>query len=73
MSNYLEHLECSRSVIDQLAVVRRVLKPGGRVMILQPNIRLVGARYWDFIDHRSRSQSEAWSKPQLSPASPRRS
>ena len=21
-------------------------------MILQPNIRLVGPRYWDFIDHR---------------------
>jgi hypothetical protein len=24
----------------------------GRVLILQPNIRLVGGRYWDFIDHR---------------------
>ena len=51
MSNYLEHLGSSKNVIHQLAVAKRVLKPGGRVMILQPNIRLVGARYWDFIDH----------------------
>ena len=24
---------------------------GGRVIVLQPNIKLVGAAYWDFIDH----------------------
>ena len=29
----------------------RVLKPGGRAMVLQPNIRLDRAAYWDFIDH----------------------
>jgi len=52
MSNYLEHLESSDAVIDQLRVVRSLLRPGGRVIVLQPNIRLVGGRYWDFIDHR---------------------
>ena len=52
MSNYLEHLDSSDAVIDQLRVVRSLLRPGGRVIILQPNIRLVGPRYWDFIDHR---------------------
>jgi len=52
MSNYLEHLESSDAVIDQLRVVRQLLRPGGRAIILQPNIRLVGPRYWDFIDHR---------------------
>ena len=52
MSNYLEHLESSDAVIQQLTVVRRLLAPGGRVIVLQPNIRLVGPRYWDFIDHR---------------------
>ena len=52
MSNYLEHLESSDAVIDQLRVVRALLRPGGRVIVLQPNIRLVGPRYWDFIDHR---------------------
>jgi len=35
-----------------LRVVRSLLRPGGRVIVLQPNIRLVGPRYWDFIDHK---------------------
>lgn len=52
MSNYLEHLESSDAVIDQLRVARDLVAPGGRVIVLQPNIRLVGPRYWDFIDHR---------------------
>ena len=52
MSNYLEHLESSDAVIDQLRVVRQLLRPGGHAIVLQPNIRLVGPRYWDFIDHR---------------------
>jgi SAM-dependent methyltransferase len=52
MSNYLEHLESSDAVIDQLRVVRELLRPGGRALVLQPNIRLVGPRYWDFIDHK---------------------
>ncbi len=52
MSNYLEHLDSSDAVIDQLRVARELVRPGGRVIILQPNIRLVGPRYWDFIDHR---------------------
>jgi SAM-dependent methyltransferase len=52
MSNYLEHLESSDAVIEQFRVARQLLRPGGRVIVLQPNIRLVGHRYWDFIDHR---------------------
>ncbi len=40
MSNYLEHLPSRDAVIDQLAVVARLLRPKGRLMILQPNIRL---------------------------------
>ena len=52
MSNYLEHLDSAESVIAQLRVARRLLRPGGRVVILQPNIKLVGSAYWDFIDHR---------------------
>jgi SAM-dependent methyltransferase len=51
MSNYLEHLASSEAVVDQLRVAARLLRPGGRVVVLQPNIRLVGPRYWDFIDH----------------------
>ena len=52
VSNYFEHLKSSDAVIEQLSVIRRLLAPEGRVIVLQPNIRLVGSRYWDFIDHR---------------------
>ena len=51
-SNYLEHLPDPDAVIGQLAEIRSVLKPDGRLIVLQPNIRFVGAAYWDFIDHR---------------------
>jgi ubiquinone/menaquinone biosynthesis C-methylase UbiE len=63
MSNYLEHLPSSDAVIEQLQVCAGLLRYGGRVVILQPNIRLTGAAYWDFIDHRTpltdRSLAEA--------------
>jgi SAM-dependent methyltransferase len=53
MSNYLEHLASGDAVVEQLEVVRDLLRPGGRVIVLQPNIRLTGNRYWDFIDHKT--------------------
>jgi hypothetical protein len=28
------------------------LRPNGRLVVLQPNIRLVGGASWDFVDHR---------------------
>jgi len=63
MSNYLEHLASPEDVIEQLRVVGRLLKPGGRVLVMQPNIRLVGHAYWDYLDHRvaltERSLAEA--------------
>jgi len=52
MSNYLEHLPSRDAVVDQLRVVHRILRPGGRVIVLQPNVRLIGGSYWDFIDHK---------------------
>ncbi len=51
MSNFLEHLTDKREVLTVLEACKSVLKPGGRIMILQPNIRYVGAAYWDYIDH----------------------
>jgi SAM-dependent methyltransferase len=53
MSNYLEHLPSSIDVMHQVRVVSQALKPGGRMIVLQPNIRYVGAAYWDFIDHKT--------------------
>jgi hypothetical protein len=38
-------------VVRQLEVAHGLLQPNGRVVVLQPNIRLVGGAYWDFIDH----------------------
>lgn len=52
-SNYLEHLASTEAVLEQLRVAHALLKPGGRVLILQPNIRLIGGSYWDFIDHQT--------------------
>lgn len=63
MSNYLEHLPSSDAVLTQMRQVHRVLKPGGRMIVLQPNIRFVGGAYWDFLDHKvpltERSLAEA--------------
>ena len=52
-SNHLEHLSSTEAVLQQLRVTFKLLKPGGRVLILQPNIRLIGGSYWDFIDHQT--------------------
>jgi SAM-dependent methyltransferase len=50
-SNFFEHL-LSKAVMDAvLAETIRALKPGGRLMALQPNLRYVAGRYWGFYDH----------------------
>lgn len=50
-SNFFEHLRSKDEVLATMSEVRRVLRPGGRLLILQPNIRYVGGAYWDFFDH----------------------
>jgi SAM-dependent methyltransferase len=51
VSNFFEHLPSTESLLGTLAEIKRVLRPGGRLLVLQPNIRLVGGAYWDFVDH----------------------
>lgn len=51
MSNFLEHLPAKKLVLDVFAECFAALRPGGVLMILQPNIRYVGPKYWDYIDH----------------------
>src|SRR5262249_56693305 len=50
-SNFLEHLRTKEECDAVLAEVGRVLRPGGRFVIMGPNIRYLAAAYWDFYDH----------------------
>jgi SAM-dependent methyltransferase len=51
VSNFFEHLPTKQAFLDTLREIRRVLRVGGKVLILQPNIRFLNGEYWDFIDH----------------------
>ena len=51
-SNIFEHLNSKEDVIMGIKICWECLKPGGRLLILQPNIRYTGGAYWDFIDHK---------------------
>jgi SAM-dependent methyltransferase len=50
-SNFLEHLKTKEECDAVLAEILRILKPGGRFIIMGPNIRYLAAEYWDFYDH----------------------
>ncbi|HEU4403571.1 MAG TPA: methyltransferase domain-containing protein [Candidatus Polarisedimenticolia bacterium] len=50
-SNFLEHLRDKETVLVVLGHVRRILKVGGRLVVIQPNIRYAYKEYWDFFDH----------------------
>ena len=50
-SNFLEHLPSKEVCNEVFAEVRRKLRPGGRFLIMGPNIRYVYAQYWDYYDH----------------------
>ncbi|HEX3870019.1 MAG TPA: methyltransferase domain-containing protein [Pirellulales bacterium] len=50
-SNVFEHLRGPDALLKVLANVRVALRPGGRIMIMQPNVRLVNGAFWDFFDH----------------------
>jgi len=52
LSNLLEHLSDFREALALLVTVFQKLEPGGTVLVLQPNFRLIGARYFDFLDHQ---------------------
>lgn len=50
-SNFFEHLPSKEVLFEVLAEIRRVLKGGGKLLIIQPNIKYAYREYWDFIDH----------------------
>ncbi len=51
-SNFLEHLNHAQ-VDSTLDEILRVLKPSGRVILIQPNFRLSSRRYFDDYTHRT--------------------
>lgn len=50
-SNFFEHLRDKDAVLAVLREVQRILVPGGRLIVIQPNIRYAYKEYWDFFDH----------------------
>jgi hypothetical protein len=62
-SNVLEHLDnkeqvvlaikkCAENLTTRGDVNKCKTEEGGKLLILQPNIKYTGAAYWDFIDHK---------------------
>jgi len=50
ISNLFEHLE-RHVIVDTVQEIFRILKHGGKLVILQPNIRFAYRDYWMFFDH----------------------
>jgi SAM-dependent methyltransferase len=65
VSNFFEHLDNHEMLFSVLREIHRALKPKGKLLVLQPNIRFLYDEYWDFVDHKlplsDRSTAEALS------------
>ena len=50
-SNFFEHMTSKDELLSTLREAKRLLRPGGQIVILQPNIKYAYREYWDFLDH----------------------
>jgi SAM-dependent methyltransferase len=50
-SNFFEHMPNKTAVIETMRECHRVLRPGGKLLIL--NLRYLAGRYWDYLDHHT--------------------
>lgn len=50
-SNFFEHLPGKPALQATLRESYRCIKPGGRIIALGPNVKLISGKYWDFFDH----------------------
>ena len=66
VSNFFEHLKSKDEMDELLGRIHCVLRKGGLLVALQPNIRFAPGEYWDFYDHHlplsHRSCAEAFLK-----------
>ena len=51
VSNFFEHLHNKDELIEVLGFCYNCLKPGGSLLIIQPNFKYAFKEYYDFIDH----------------------
>jgi 2-polyprenyl-3-methyl-5-hydroxy-6-metoxy-1,4-benzoquinol methylase len=52
ISNTLEHLKNAEELVTTLAIARKLLNTGGRLVIIQPTLDLTHTHYYDFVDHQ---------------------
>jgi ubiquinone/menaquinone biosynthesis C-methylase UbiE len=50
-SNFLEHLPDKDTCNQVFEEIKRILVPGGRFIVMGPNIRYAYREYWDWFDH----------------------
>ncbi|HVA96941.1 MAG TPA: methyltransferase domain-containing protein [Candidatus Acidoferrales bacterium] len=50
LSNFFEHIT-REEILQTITEFHRILKPSGKILILQPNIRFCSKDYWMFFDH----------------------
>ena len=50
-SNVFEHFPDKPTLLRAIQEIHRVLAPGGRLIVIGPNIRFAASTYWDFFDH----------------------
>jgi SAM-dependent methyltransferase len=50
-SNFFEHLPNKAELLATLDECHRILRDGGRLLVVMPNIRYLPGRYWDYFDH----------------------
>jgi SAM-dependent methyltransferase len=50
-SNFFEHCHTRDQILEIMRATRKVLRPGGRFLILGPNFRYCAPNYFDYFDH----------------------
>ncbi|MEG4330290.1 class I SAM-dependent methyltransferase, partial [Microcoleus sp. herbarium5] len=52
ISNFFEHLRNKEDLIQIISFCFEALKPGGSLLVIQPNFKYSFKEYYDFIDHQ---------------------